>query len=232
MRAARPASRARPARRAPATARRGRDRPRPGLRRASLQGRRDRPARRGSRRSGHRPGSGARRAAAPAPSARSVAGVPKPSSSSGIGGEISAGPACRTEAITTKRSAAAATIFSRVCAPPPPLTSQPLRVDLVGAVDRDVEPLERRRRPRRQGRARAPACSVAARSRRSAAVESALGERGQQVGDRRPGAEADRMPSWTRAAAASAAACFSSSAVIMGRAGNVPQSQDHLAASN
>jgi hypothetical protein len=27
-------------------------------------------------------------------------------------------------AMTTKRSAVAATIFSRVCAPPPPLTSQ------------------------------------------------------------------------------------------------------------
>ena len=34
-------------------------------------------------------------------------------------------PPCRGSAITMKRSAAAATIFSRVCAPPPPLTSQP-----------------------------------------------------------------------------------------------------------
>ena len=44
------------------------------------------------------------------------------------------------ETITTKRSAAAATIFSRVCAPPPPFTIQPSRGDLIGAVHREVEP--------------------------------------------------------------------------------------------
>ena len=44
--------------------------------------------------------------------------------------------------MTTKRSAAAATIRSRVCAPPPPLTSQPTGVDLVGPVDGEVEPIQ------------------------------------------------------------------------------------------
>jgi len=44
------------------------------------------------------------------------------------------------EAITMKRRAAVATIFSRVCAEPPPFTSQPSGSDLICAVDRDVEP--------------------------------------------------------------------------------------------
>ena len=45
------------------------------------------------------------------------------SSSTGTGARARR-PAFDSSTITTKRSAAAATIFSRVCAPPPPLTSQ------------------------------------------------------------------------------------------------------------
>ena len=88
------------------------------------QGRRvaDRP--RGSRRSRRRRGSAARRAARPGRPARSVARSPKESSSSGTG-PCSASTGLDESAMTTKRSAAAARIFSRVCAPPPPLTSQP-----------------------------------------------------------------------------------------------------------
>src|SRR5258708_3872236 len=48
----------------------------------------------------------------------------KDSSSRGTG-PCRAGTGLEESAMTTKRSAAAATIFSRVCAPPPPLTSQP-----------------------------------------------------------------------------------------------------------
>ena len=50
--------------------------------------------------------------------------VDHPRSSSAIGAVISP-TGFAASAITTKRSAAAATIFSRVWAPPPPLTSQP-----------------------------------------------------------------------------------------------------------
>src|SRR5579875_1666632 len=57
-------------------------------------------------------------------SLRTVAGRPKRSSSSGTG-RPSACTGVVESAITTNRAAAAATIFSRVWAPPPPLTSQP-----------------------------------------------------------------------------------------------------------
>ena len=53
----------------------------------------------------------------------SVEASPKTKSSSGIGAPIRSTGLVES-AITTKRSAAAATIFSRVWAPPPPLTSQ------------------------------------------------------------------------------------------------------------
>src|SRR3954451_16022966 len=53
-----------------------------------------------------------------------VACSPKESSSSGTGA-CRAGTGLEESAMTTNRSAAPATIFSRVCAPPPPLTSQP-----------------------------------------------------------------------------------------------------------
>ena len=66
---------------------------------------------------------------------------PKERSSSGIGALIRS-TVFDESAITMKLSAAAATIFSRVWAPPPPLTSQWSGSDLVGAVDRDVEPIE------------------------------------------------------------------------------------------
>src|SRR5205823_435249 len=60
----------------------------------------------------------------PAYSRASVAAIPTSASSSGIGG-VSASTILLAETITMKRSLAAATAFSRVCAPPPPLTSQP-----------------------------------------------------------------------------------------------------------
>ena len=117
--------------------------------------------------------------------------TPKRSSSSGTGG-ASAATTLSAEAITTKRAAAAATIFSRVWAPPPPLTSQPARVDLVGAVDRDVELAELVERldvkPER-ARRRSVAGEVA--TQRSPG-QPALGERRQQVGDGAAGARARR----------------------------------------
>src|SRR4051794_1049391 len=96
-------------------------------------------------------------------SAWSVACAPKARSSSGTGGP-SAATTLSDDAMTTKRSAPPPTNFSRRWAPPPPLTRPPpgprhadllARVgaaaalhqpavgsDLVGAVDRDVEPVE------------------------------------------------------------------------------------------
>ena len=111
-------------------------------------------------------------------------------------------------AITTKRSAAAATIFSRVWAPPPPLTSQPSgatwsapSIAMSSAVER-VERLDREPELARLllGRDR---------GRDAADLEAARGERRQQVGDGRAGAEPDGIPSATSSAAASAASRFS-----------------------
>ena len=83
-----------------------------------------RPPAPGSPRSARRPGSAARRAARPARRGRASRARRRRGARAGSAGRAPR-RACRTEAMTTKRSAAAATIFSRVCAAPPPLTSQP-----------------------------------------------------------------------------------------------------------
>ena len=96
--------------------------------------------------------------------------------------------------MTTKRSAGAATIFSRVWAPPPPLTSQ-----RSGAIWSAPSIAMSRRSSHRRARSGCPSsracCSVAAEvatQRRSA--QAPVGERGQQVGDGGAGPEADRHP--------------------------------------
>ena len=141
---------------------------------------------------GDRPAVGAERHVAQlrrSPSARSVAGMPNASSSSGTGGP-SASTTLSPEAITTKRSAAAATTFSRVCAPPPPLMTQLSGIDLVGAVDRDVEPVELLERLDREPE-RAGGDLGGDRGGDAAQRQPAAGERRQQRGDGRAGAEAD-----------------------------------------
>ena len=122
-------------------------------------------------------------------------------------------------AITTNRSAAAATIFSRVWAPPPPLTSQPSgaiwsapsiamssRSSRVERLDREPE-LAGRLLGRDRGRD-------------AADLELARGERRQQVGDGRARPSPTSIPSATSSAAASAARRFSSSR-LAARLGNL-----------
>src|SRR3954454_4028719 len=67
------------------------------------------------------------------------------------------------------------------------------RCDLVRAVDRDVEPCEPHRPPERLDLDAEVACEVLGRGRgRDAAqIESAYGERREQIGDRRARSEAD-----------------------------------------
>ncbi len=70
------------------------------------------------------------------------------------------------------------------------------RRDLVGAVDRDVEPIGRVGAAERLDGQPERACRLLGRRRRghAAQVESARGERGQEVRNRRAGAEPDRHP--------------------------------------
>ena len=93
--------------------------------------------------------------------------------------------------MTTKRSAAAATIFSRVCAPPPPLTSQPS-----GATWSAPSIAMSSRSSASNGSTESPssraARSVAGEVATQRMLEAAVGERRQQVGDRRAGAQSDR----------------------------------------
>ncbi len=114
-----------PAPRSPYPAGRGRGRRRRGRPRGGRQAPPGRRSRRCSRRSGRRRGCAERRAASTAEPSRSrVEAMPKAKSSSGTGA-LSASTGLLESAMTTKRSAAAATIFSRRWAPPPPLISQP-----------------------------------------------------------------------------------------------------------
>ena len=109
------------------------------------------------------------------PSRASVAASPNSSSSSGTGG-VSRRRACRTTTITTKRSAAAATDLLARVRRAAALDQPAVGVDLVGAVDGDVEP-RRARRPRRTARrgarARARSRSVRGRGRDAGEVERA-----------------------------------------------------------
>ena len=125
---------------------RGRDRPRPASPRGGRRARRARaPC---PRKSAITPPSGlcgvsGRSSTSPSSAEirASVEARPNADSSSGIGAAILS-TVFEESAITTNSSAVAATIFSRVWAPPPPLTSQRSGRDLVGAVDRDVEAVE------------------------------------------------------------------------------------------
>ncbi len=90
-----------------------------------------------SRRS--RAGPGAPAAAPAASTARRVAARPNGTTSIGSGKRPSTGTHFDSSAITIMRADAAATIFSRSSAPPPPLIRRQVGRDLVGAVDRQVE---------------------------------------------------------------------------------------------
>ncbi len=119
--------------------------------------------------------------------------MPKAKSSSGTGA-LSASTGLLESAMTTKRSAAAATIFSRRWAPPPPLISQPSGVDLVGAVDRDVEPLQLAELLDRDAQL-ARLFLGGDRGGDAADVADPAGrDRRQQVGDRRSGAQPHGHP--------------------------------------
>ena len=105
--------------------------------------RRDRPRRRGSRPGRPRRASGGASRSTASGSSRRVAARPKARSSSGTGA-CSRATGLSEDTMTTKRSAAAATIRSRVWAPPPPLIEPAVR-----------DPPDRRRRwPCRAGRRR------------------------------------------------------------------------------
>ena len=92
--------------------------------------------------------------------------------------------------MTTKRSAAAATIFSRVWAPPPPLTSQPS-----GATWSAPSIAMSRRSSPSNGSTASPSsrAAVLGRDRGGDATDAqlALGQRGKQVGDRAARAQSD-----------------------------------------
>ena len=124
-----------------------------------------------------------------------VAFRPKASSSSGTGG-TSRSTILSDETITMKRSAAAATAFSRVWAAAAALDDPAGRIDLVGAVDGDVEPA-RCHRPREgvHPDAEVERDLLGRRRRRHAVdVERPPAERRQQIGDGGAGAEPDDHP--------------------------------------
>ena len=145
---------------------------------------------------------------------RRVAARPKGTTSTGRGKAPRRATSLLASAITAIRIEAAATIFSRRSAPPPPLMSRRSRVDLVGAVDRQIEfrqflqrgeryaerfclgrcGLRRRRRSGRPGR---PRPSAPTKSTKWRAVE--------------PEPSPSRIPGSTRSSARRAASRFSRS---------------------
>src|SRR3954447_1236186 len=143
------------------------------------------------------------------PSARRVAGMPKARSSSGTGG-ASASTTLSPEAITTKRSAAAATIFSRVWAPPPPLTSQP-----PGSTWSAPSIAMSSRSRRSNGSTSSPSARAAVSVATEVATQRRRSSRRASAGSRcatvLPVPSPTVLPSSTSAAAASAAARFSAS---------------------
>ena len=113
-------------------------------------------------------------------------------------------------AITTNRSAAAATIFSRVWAPPPPLTSQP------SGATWSAPSIAISSRSRSANGSTAIPSSRAARSvRGEVATQRISSRRAASAGSRwatvEPVPSPTRIPSSTSSAAASAARCFSAS---------------------
>ena len=91
--------------------------------------------------------------------------------------------------MTSERSAAAAANFSRVCAPPPPLTNQPKGATVTWS----APPIARSRRSNVSRDARpVRARALRAQSRRGSGIDDVqppICEYGQQVGDRRPSAK-------------------------------------------
>ena len=119
-------------------------------------------------------------------------------------------------AITTKRSAAAATIFSRVWAAPPPLTSQPS-----GAIWSAPSMAMSKRSMRSKGSTSNPSWRAASSVRGEVATQRRRRERRASAGSRKatvePVPSPTVMPSSTSSAAASAAACFSCSMLMAPR---------------
>src|SRR5262245_51346718 len=145
---------------------------------------------------------------------------PKRSSSSGIGALILF-TAFEESTITTKRSALAATIFSRVCAPPPPLTSQ-----WSGATWSAPSIARSSRSSSSKGSTGIPsafACSsvateVATQRRFPVRRAAIAGSRWATV---EPVPRPTFIPFWTSSAAASAASFFSASRFVVAMPGNL-----------
>ena len=149
------------------------------------------------------------------PSRRSVAAIPKSRSSSGIGG-ASRSTSLSDPTITTKRSAAAATAFSRVCAAPPPLTSQPAgstwSAPSIAMSRRAGAPVPANASTRSpSSRAALSVAGDVATQRRSSARAASAGSRYATV---EPVPRPTTIPSSTSSAAASAASRFSASSAI------------------
>ena len=107
---------------------------------------------------------------------------------------LSASTGLLESAMTTKRSAAAATIFSRRWAPPPPLISQPSGV--TWSVPSIAMSSRSSSLNSSTGMPSSRACSSVATevATQRMPLRPRRGERRQQVGDGRAGAEADRHP--------------------------------------
>ena len=135
------------------------------------------------------------------------------SSSSGTGGWMRA-TGLDESAMTTKRSAAAATIFSRVCAAPAAFHQPAVRGDLVRAVDGHVESIDAIERLDSATRDHVPLRRSAARWRRSACRSDRRASAGSRNATVVPVPSPSVMPSSTSSAAASAASLFSWSALM------------------
>src|SRR5579859_619829 len=138
-----------------------------------------------------------------------VARSPNESSSRGIG-PCRAGTGLEESAMTTNRSAAPATIFSLVCAPPPPLTSQPSgatwSAPSMVRSNRSMLATSSIRRPSSRA-----ACSVRGDVAAHAISSDLLARAGSRYATVEPVPSPTVMPFSTSSAAASAATCFSRS---------------------
>src|SRR5579859_5695828 len=141
-----------------------------------------------------------------------VARSPNESSSRGIG-PCRAGTGLEESAMTTNRSAAPATIFSLVCAPPPPLTSQPSgatwSAPSMVRSNRSMLATSSIRRPSSRA-----ACSVRGDVAAHTISSDLLARAGSRYATVEPVPSPTVMPFSTSSAAASAATCFSRSVFI------------------
>jgi hypothetical protein len=113
--------------------------------------------------------------------------------------------------MTTKRSAAVATTFSRVCAPPPPLDQPPRGRHLVGSVEGKIEAIEAGEGADVQPELARRLLDLRRGGHVNDPVHHTSSEDGQQPSTVEPVPRPTRIPSLTSAAPASAAACFSRS---------------------